>query len=179
MAQRGVDDKIVGIEFAAAVAATAVHRGIGGQRQATDFLSPKSRCGISGFEAVVIVKGIERGEVIHLAITMAPVDVAYGADVQCLAVKTNVATAVQRERVHGVHLALQHTCQHGVVLGMVPVDARFDVPRPIAFLADVMVGAEGGVGVVGTADIHGFEGADARGGVVGQRLCDVAMMVAE
>ena len=62
---------------------------------------------------------------------------------------------------------------------MVPVGSGIDVPRPIAFLADVVVGAEVGVGVVGTTDVHGFVSGDASDGIVGNGLGDVTVVVVE
>ena len=62
---------------------------------------------------------------------------------------------------------------------MVPVGSGIDVPRPIAFLADVVVGAEVGVGFVGTADVHGLVGIDSSSGIVADGLSDVAVVVVE
>ena len=97
---------------------------------------------------------------------MPPVNTGHGADVEGLAVVADVGPAVEGEGIDCVHLAFCLPLQQRMILGMVPVGSGVDVPRPVALLADIVVGAEVGVGFVGTANVHGLVGIDSgRGGV--------------
>ena len=97
---------------------------------------------------------------------MPPVNTGHGADVEGLVVVTDVGSTIKGEGVHGIHLAFCLPLQQRMILGMVPVGSGVDVPRPVALLADIVVGAEVGVGFVGTANVHGLVGIDSgRGGV--------------
>ena len=58
----GVQHEVVGVQFAAAVAATAVHVAVGRER------GVDARQGVAGGEAVLEVGGVERFEVIHLSL---------------------------------------------------------------------------------------------------------------
>ena len=179
LTEGGVEDEVVGIEVEAAITATAVHGGIGREGESAYLCAAEGRSGVSGRETIFKVYGIQYIEVTHLPFRVTPTGIGQGADVQPLVVVLDVTCTVQGQVIDGIHMAFRIADQHGMVLGVVPVDAAVHVPGPVALLPNLAVGAEVGVGHVGAADVHGLVGIDAGGWIVGDRLRYDAMVIVE
>ena len=173
LADGGIQHEVVGVQFAAAIAATAVHVAVGRQR------GVQARQGVAGGEAVLEVGGVERFEVVHLSLGVPPADVACGADVQRTFIILYVGPVVQGQGVDYVLLARRHACEHGVVNGVVIARVGVGLPRPVALLVDGAADVEHALQRVGSADVLGTVGIDAACRVVCHRLRRAAMLVVE
>ena len=103
LAHRGIDNEVVGVETAAAIATTAVHGGIGHQGS----LQPR-RC-VAGIKAILKVEDIECLKVIHPACGVSPVDLSRCTDVESIFVIFDVSATLESQGVDGVHMAFHHS----------------------------------------------------------------------
>ena len=72
LADGGVQQEVVGVEFATAIAATRVHVAVGRECQAFSRTLPKGRSGVAGREAILEVDGVQCLEIVHLAFRVSP-----------------------------------------------------------------------------------------------------------
>lgn len=104
-----VEHKVVGVQFAAAIASARVHRAVGRER------GFKYRDGVAEREAVTVVEGVQRLEINHLPPAVTPAEVTSSAYIQHTFIILYVDVVVQGQGIHGVQAAFVGTVQHGVV----------------------------------------------------------------
>ena len=172
LADGGIQHEVVGVQFAAAIAATAVHIAVGRQR------GVQARQGVASGEAVLEVGGVQSLEIVHLALRVPPTDVARGTDVQRTFIILYVCVVVQGQGIDGVHVAFGLSGQHDMVEPVVEECICIALNRPVLVFIKRVEDAAFYPDVVAAMHALGSIGVNASCGIEADRLRHFIMKIA-
>ena len=169
----GIEHEVIGIEFAATVASSTVHRSIHGKRglQFGD--------GVVTIQTILIVKCIESLKVHHLALAVTPADPTRGTEVQHILIILDMRLFAQGQGIDGIEVTFCLVRKHSVVEAMMQRGVGIALHRPTVLLVQVARVVEAVAPGIATMDIDRLVGIDTRGRVVTETLPYVTMAVVE